>query len=70
MSYFMGQSKQFFMEIEDFERDAQKDQLYLLEQLAEEAEMLGPPRLKDEAIIIFKPKRDDSITTVDNPLPF
>lgn len=53
----MGKMKEVFMEIEDYEREAEKDKLYLLA-LILEAEAEAPGKLEDEAKIIVEPKKD------------
>jgi hypothetical protein len=71
----MGKSSETFLQIrEDFERDAQKDQVYLLEQLAEaeKAELYTP--LPGEATVVMgehpKTKHNERPIDADYTLPF
>jgi hypothetical protein len=69
----MGRMKELFMQLEDFEREAEKDQLYLLEQLTEEAELNEPGPIQGEATIISHPKpkeHDKGPVEADYTLPF
>ena len=67
----MGKSKELFMQIEDFEREGEKDQLYLQELMAE-ADLI--PRSENEATIIVKPSKvkphDKGPIEIDYSLPF